>query len=62
MMGFAAEETLLYSPELKFYGNRVKMDKDFNTNMKGLHCLGKFQRMKQGIDDGIRHGSAGGAE
>ncbi|MEG1743815.1 MAG: FAD-dependent oxidoreductase, partial [Clostridia bacterium] len=38
--GFASIETLLYSPELKFYSNRVKMDTDFNTNIKGLHCLG----------------------
>ena len=38
--GFAAEETLLYSPELKFYSNRIKMDENFDTNVKGLHCLG----------------------
>ena len=38
--GFASRETLLYSPELKFYSNRVKMDKDFNTSVAGLHCLG----------------------
>ena len=29
--GFAAAETLLYSPELKFYSNRVKMDEKFWT-------------------------------
>jgi len=38
--GFASTETLLYSPELKFYSNRIKMDQDFNTNIAGLHCLG----------------------
>ena len=38
--GFASEETLLYSPELKFYSNRVKMDKDLHTNVRGLYCLG----------------------
>ena len=38
--GFASSETLLYSPELKFYSNRIKMDTDFNTNIAGLHCLG----------------------
>ena len=38
--GFAAAETLLYSPELKFYSNRVKMDEKFCTNIQGLHCLG----------------------
>ena len=38
--GFASYETLLYSPELKFYSNRVKMDADFNTSIQGLRCLG----------------------
>ena len=38
--GFASTETLLYSPELKFYSNRIKMDENFNTNIAGLHCLG----------------------
>src|SRR5699024_10758226 len=36
--GFASDETLLYSPELKFYSNRVKMDEDLVTNVAGLHC------------------------
>ena len=31
--GFASPETLLYSPELKFYSNRVKMDENLNTNV-----------------------------
>lgn len=47
--GFAAEETLLYSPELKFYSNRVKMDKDFNTNVYGLHCLGDSSGWTRGL-------------
>ena len=47
--GFAAEETLLYSPELKFYSNRVKMDADFNTNIKGLHCLGDSSGWTRGL-------------
>ena len=42
--GFASDETLLYSPELKFYSNRVKMDKNLNTNIGGLHCLGAAGR------------------
>ena len=36
--GFAANETLLYSPELKFYSNKVKMDENLDTNIRGLHC------------------------
>ena len=47
--GFSAEETLLYSPELKFYSNRVKMDKDFNTNVDGLHCLGDSSGWTRGL-------------
>lgn len=47
--GFASTETLLYSPELKFYSNRVKMDKDFNTNLKGLYCLGDSSGWTRGL-------------
>ncbi|MEG0780600.1 MAG: FAD-binding protein, partial [Oscillospiraceae bacterium] len=47
--GFASYETLLYSPELKFYSNRVKMDTDFNTNLVGLHCLGDSSGWTRGL-------------
>ena len=47
--GFAAYETLLYSPELKFYSNRIKMDTDFNTNVRGLHCLGDSSGWTRGL-------------
>jgi len=47
--GFASTETLLYSPELKFYSNRVKMDADFNTNIEGLHCLGDSSGWTRGL-------------
>jgi len=47
--GFAAYETLLYSPELKFYSNRVRMDADFNTSLKGLHCLGDSSGWTRGL-------------
>ena len=47
--GFAAHETLLYSPELKFYSNRVKMDKNLNTNIQGLHCLGDSSGWTRGL-------------
>lgn len=47
--GFASTETLLYSPELKFYSNRVKMDEDFNTSVKGLHCLGDSSGWTRGL-------------
>lgn len=47
--GFAAYETLLYSPELKFYSNRVRMDTDLNTNVHGLHCLGDSSGWTRGL-------------
>lgn len=47
--GFASRETLLYSPELKFYSNRVKMDEHFNTNISGLHCLGDSSGWTRGL-------------
>ncbi len=54
--GFAGAETLLYSPELKFYSNRVKMDSDFNTNIKGLHCLGDSSGWTRGLMMASVHG------
>ncbi|MDO5293026.1 MAG: FAD-dependent oxidoreductase [bacterium] len=47
--GFASTETLLYSPELKFYSNRVKMDKNFTTNIEGLYCLGDSSGWTRGL-------------
>ena len=47
--GFASYETLLYSPELKFYSNRVKMDEKFNTSVKGLFCLGDSSGWTRGL-------------
>ena len=47
--GFASYETLLYSPELKFYSNRVKMDTELNTNVRGLHCLGDSSGWTRGL-------------
>ena len=47
--GFAAEETLLYSPELKFYSNKVSMDERFNTTVEGLHCLGDSSGWTRGL-------------
>ena len=47
--GFASTETLLYSPELKFYSNRIKMDQNFNTSIEGLHCLGDSSGWTRGL-------------
>lgn len=47
--GFASNETLLYSPELKFYSNKVKMDSDFHTSIPGLYCLGDSSGWTRGL-------------
>ena len=47
--GFASPETLLYSPELKFYSNKVKMDENLDTNIRGLHCLGDSSGWTRGL-------------
>ena len=47
--GFAAVETLLYSPELKFYSNRVKMDADLSTSVRNLYCLGDSSGWTRGL-------------
>ncbi len=47
--GFASTETLLYSPELKFYSNRVKMDETLSTSITGLHCLGDSSGWTRGL-------------
>ncbi len=47
--GFASSETLLYSPELKFYSNRVKMDENLTTSVKGLYCLGDSSGWTRGL-------------
>ena len=47
--GFAAAETLLYAPELKFYSNRVCMDERFETSVAHLHCLGDSSGWTRGL-------------
>lgn len=47
--GFASSETLLYSPELKFYSNRIKLDRELNTTLSGLHCLGDSSGWTRGL-------------
>lgn len=47
--GFASTETLLYSPELKFYSNKVKLDEKLNTNVPHLYCLGDSSGWTRGL-------------
>lgn len=47
--GFASRETLLYGPEIKFYSNKIEIDKNFETNVKGLYCLGDSSGWTRGL-------------
>lgn len=47
--GFASRETLLYGPEIKFYSNKITLDENFETNIKGLHCLGDSSGWTRGL-------------
>ena len=47
--GFASVETLLYSPELKFYSNKVNIDADLKTSIKNFFCLGDSSGWTRGL-------------
>ena len=47
--GLASTETLLYSPELKFYSNRIKMSAGLETSIPGLYCLGDSSGWTRGL-------------
>ena len=47
--GFAGNETLLYSPEVKFYSNKVKMTPELKTSVSGLFCLGDASGWTHGL-------------
>ncbi|MBS4536400.1 FAD-binding protein [Clostridium sp. D2Q-14] len=47
--GFASRETLLYGPEVKFYSNKIDIDQNFETNIKGLYSLGDSSGWTRGL-------------
>lgn len=47
--GFASKETLLYSPEIKFYSNKIEIDKTFETSVKNLYTLGDGSGWTRGL-------------
>ena len=54
--GIASEETLLYGVEVKFYSNRVIVDNDFETSVRGLRAIGDGA----GVTRGLQQASANG--
>ena len=47
--GFANPENLLYGPEIKFYSNKVTIDKNFETSIKGLYSIGDGGGLTRGL-------------
>lgn len=56
--GMASDETLLYGVEVKFYSNKVIVDKEFQTNIDGLYAVGDGA----GITRGLQQASANGLQ
>ncbi|NLK27541.1 MAG: NAD(P)/FAD-dependent oxidoreductase [Clostridiales bacterium] len=54
--GIASDETLLYGVEVKFYSNKVVVNDDFETSVKGLRAIGDGA----GITRGLQQASANG--
>ena len=54
--GIASDETLLYGVEVKFYSNKVVVNKEFETSVKGLYAIGDGA----GITRGLQQASANG--
>ena len=47
--GFAYPDNLLYGPEIKFYSNKVLIDNNFETSIKGLYSIGDGGGMTRGL-------------
>ena len=54
--GIAGDETLLYGVEVKFYSNRVVVNRDFETSIEGLRAIGDGA----GVTRGLQQASANG--
>ena len=47
--GFGHPDNLLYAPEIKFYSNKVTIDSNFETSIKGLYSIGDGGGMTRGL-------------
>ena len=47
--GFAHPDNLLYGPEIKFYSNKVMINEQFETSVKGLYSIGDGGGMTRGL-------------
>ena len=51
--GFADPANLLYAPEIKFYSNKVVIDNNFESSIKGLYSIG--DGVEQNIQRSIKY-------
>ncbi len=54
--GIASDETLLYGVEVKFYSNRVVVNRDFETNIQGLYAIGDGASVTRGLQQASANG------
>ena len=54
--GIASTETLLYGVEVKFYSNKVVVDRDFRTSVKGLRAMGDGASITRGLQQASANG------
>lgn len=54
--GIASDETLLYGVEVKFYSNKVVVDKDFETSIHGLRAIGDGASVTRGLQQASANG------
>ena len=54
--GIASEETLMYGVEVKFYSNKVVVNRDFETNIQGLRAIGDGASVTRGLQQASANG------
>ncbi len=54
--GIASDETLLYGVEVKFYSNKVVVNKDFETSIPGLRAIGDGASITRGLQQASANG------
>ena len=54
--GIASDETLLYGVEVKFYSNKVVVDKHFESSVKGLRAIGDGASVTRGLQQASANG------
>ena len=54
--GIASDETLLYGVEVKFYSNKVVVNREFETNIKGLRAMGDGASVTRGLQQASANG------